>query len=80
MNEFDQVMAEFLSNGGKVQEIPTGKSGIVEGQSNSPWGKKKKAVDPIAEVEELVVEPEIIDLDELVDAEDAVADDDEDEE
>ena len=80
MNEFEQAMAEFLSNGGEVKHIPSGKSGIVEGQSNSPWGKKKKAVDPIAEVEELVVEPEVIDLDELVDAEDAVADDDEDEE
>jgi len=76
MNEFDQAMAEFLSKGGKVQEIPSGKSGIVPGQSNSPWGKKKKAVDPVAEVEELVVEPEVIDLDELQELEEADAEDD----
>jgi hypothetical protein len=76
MNEFDQAMAEFLSKGGKVQEIPSGKSGIVPGQSNSPWGKKKKAVDPVAEVEELVIEPEVIDLDELQELEEADADDD----
>jgi hypothetical protein len=76
MNEFEQAMAEFLSKGGKVQEIPSGKSGIVPGQSNSPWGKKKKAVDPVAEVEELVIEPEVIDLDELQELEEADADDD----
>jgi hypothetical protein len=76
MNEFDQAMAEFLAKGGKVQEIPSGKSGIVPGQSNSPWGKKKKAVDPVAEVEELVVEPEVIDLDELQELEEADAEDD----
>ena len=76
MNEFDQAIAEFLSNGGKVQEIPSGKSGIVPGQSNSPWGKKKKAVDPVAEVEELVIEPEVIDLDELQELEEADAEDD----
>jgi hypothetical protein len=76
MNEFDQAIAEFLSKGGKVQEIPSGKSGIVPGQSNSPWGKKKKAVDPVAEVEELVIEPEVIDLDELQELEEADAEDD----
>jgi hypothetical protein len=76
MNEFDQAMAEFLSKGGKVQEIPSGKSGIVPGQSNSPWGKKKKAVEAVEEVEELVVEPEVIDLDELQELEEADAEDD----
>ena len=77
MNEFDQAMAEFLSKGGKVQEIPAGKSGIVQGQSNSPWGKKKKAVEAVEEVEE-VLEPEVIDLDELVEEEEAAAEEDDD--
>jgi hypothetical protein len=76
MNEFDQAMAEFLSKGGKVQEIPSGKSGIVPGQSNSPWGKKKKAVEAVEEVKKLVVEPEVIDLDELQELKEADAEDD----
>jgi hypothetical protein len=77
MNEFDQAIQEFLKKGGKIQAIPAGKSGIVPGQSNSPWGKKKKAVEAVEEVEEvLVLEPEVIDLDELVEEESA-ADEDE---
>jgi hypothetical protein len=76
MNEFDQAMSEFLAKGGKVQEIPSGKSGIVPGQSNSPWGKKKKVVEAVEEVEELVVKPEVIDLDALQELEEADAEDD----
>jgi len=71
MNEFDQAMAEFLAKGGEVKQIPSGKSGIVPGQSNSPWGKKKKAIDPVEEVVELVVEPEVIDLEDLVEEDEA---------
>ena len=66
---FEQAMAEFLARGGKVQEIPAGKSGIVPGQSNSPWGKKKKAAEPVEAVEEEVVaEPieEVIEDDEEI--------------
>lgn len=73
MNDFEQAMAEFLSKGGKIQEIPAGKSGIVQGQSNSPWGRKKAAA-PVAEELEEVLEPEVIDIDELVEAEEAAAD------
>jgi hypothetical protein len=75
MNDFEQAMAEFLSKGGKIQEVPSGKSGIVPGQSNSPWGRKKAAA-PVAEELEEVLEPEVIDLDELVEAEEAAADED----
>jgi hypothetical protein len=75
MNEFDQAMAEFLANGGEVKTIPSGKSGIVPGQSNSPWGKKKKAVDPVEEIEDLAAAPDIIDLSDLVEEEEAAADD-----
>lgn len=78
MNEFEQAIAEFLANGGKVQTVPSGKSGIIQGQRNSPWGRKKAAA-PIAEQLEDVVEPEVIDLDQLVEAEEALVDDDEEE-
>jgi hypothetical protein len=76
MNEFEQALAEFLAKGGEIKQIPAGKSGIVAGQSNSPWGKKKKAVEAVEEVEALVVEPEVIDLKELQELEEADADDD----
>ena len=75
---FEQAMAEFLAKGGKVQEVPAGKSGIVQGQSNSPWGRKKKAAEPA--VEEVVEEPEVIDLDELQELEEADEDDEVEEE
>ena len=76
MNDFEKAMAEFLANGGKVETVPSGKSGIVPGQSNSPWGRKKSST-PVAEE---VLEPEVIDLDELVEAEEAAADEDDTEE
>lgn len=79
MNDFEKAMAEFLAKGGKVETVPSGKSGIVPGQSNSPWGRKK-AVAPVAEELEEVLEPEVIDLDELVEAEEAAADEDDTEE
>jgi hypothetical protein len=42
----DAAVAAFLAAGGKIQEVPWGKSGRVEGQSYSAWGRpgpKKKA-------------------------------------
>ena len=73
----EAALAEFLANGGKIQQIPTGKSGRVEGESFSMWGKKKKAA-PEPVVEEEVVEP--VEEDDLIideDMVDAVAEDEE---
>jgi hypothetical protein len=78
MNEFDQAMAEFLSKGGKIQEIPAGKSGIVPGASTNPWGKKKAVAAPVEEIEELAAPPDIIDLSDLVEEEEAAAEEDDD--
>ena len=45
-------LAEFVSAGGQVEQIPRGKSGYVEGQSRSAWGApRKKTV--VAAVEEI---------------------------
>jgi hypothetical protein len=79
MNEFEQAIAEFLANGGQVETVPPGKSGIIPGQSRSPWGRKKAAV-PVAEETEEVLEPEVIDVDELVEAEESASDEDDPEE
>jgi hypothetical protein len=59
----EAALAEFLANGGKIQQIPTGKSGRVEGESFSMWGKKKKAA-PVEEVEEIVEEVTTEEVDE----------------
>ena len=52
----DAAVAAFLAAGGKIQEVPWGKSGRVEGASYSAWGKpgaKKKAdAAPIPGLEE----------------------------
>ena len=40
--EAAEQLAEFLASGGKVQEIPRGKSGYAEGESRSVWGAPKK--------------------------------------
>lgn len=38
-------LAEFVGQGGLVEQIPRGRSGYVEGQSRSAWGApRKKAV------------------------------------
>jgi hypothetical protein len=53
----DRALAEFLARGGKIQVVPTGKSGIPEGGFANAWGRKKRvaAVEPeAAEVTELV--------------------------
>ena len=44
----EQAMAEFLANGGKIQQIASGVSGRVEGAFVSPWGAPKKAGRPAA--------------------------------
>ena len=77
MNEFDQAIKDFLEKGGKIQAIPAGKSGIVPGASANSWGKKKAVAAPVEEVEELAAPPDIIDLSDLVEAEEAAADEDE---
>ena len=45
-------LAEFVSAGGTVEQIPRGKSGYVEGQSRSAWGapRKKTVVDTVEEI------------------------------
>jgi hypothetical protein len=35
------AIAEFLANGGVIQQVARNKSGRVEGQSYSAWSKKK---------------------------------------
>jgi hypothetical protein len=37
----DAAIAEFLANGGTITQCVYGKSGRVEGESYSPWSKKK---------------------------------------
>jgi hypothetical protein len=71
----EAALAEFLANGGKIQQIPTGKSGRVEGESFSMWGKKKKAApEPVEEVVEPVEEDDLVIDEDMVDA---VAEDEE---
>ena len=47
----DAAVAEFVANGGVIQQVPMGKSGRIEGESYNPWGKKKTttAPSPLAE-------------------------------
>ena len=44
----EAALAEFFAKGGEVQQIPTGKSGRVEGASFSSWSKKKPSTSPLA--------------------------------
>jgi hypothetical protein len=39
-------IAEFLAKGGKIQQIPSGVSGRVEGAPTSAWGAPRKAGRP----------------------------------
>ena len=41
--EQSEEVAAFLAAGGKIQEIPRGKSGYQEGQTRSAWGAPRKA-------------------------------------
>lgn len=61
----EAAIAEFLARGGKVQVVPAGKSGYVEG-SGSAWGRKKKTAAPVEEVVEVVEEEVAIDEDQVV--------------
>ena len=55
----EAAIAEFLARGGKIQVVPPGKSGYVEG-SGSAWGRKKKTAAPVEEVvEDTAAEEEI---------------------
>lgn len=38
----EQALAEFLANGGVIQQCGMFESGRVEGESFSAWGKPKK--------------------------------------
>jgi hypothetical protein len=44
----NDAIAEFLANGGVIQQIDRNKSGRVEGQSYSSWSKKKPSTSPLA--------------------------------
>jgi hypothetical protein len=59
----EAALAEFLARGGKVQVVPAGKSGYVEG-SGSAWGRKKKTAAPIEAVEAVVEEEVTMAIDE----------------
>jgi hypothetical protein len=50
----DQALAEFLANGGKIQQCGMFESGRVEGEGFSAWGKpkKRKGEEPAVESEE----------------------------
>ena len=46
----DAAVAAFLAAGGKIQQIPMGTSGRVEGSSYSAWGRpgpKKRSAAPM---------------------------------
>ena len=40
--QFDQALAEFLANGGVIQQCNPFESGRAEGEGYSAWGKSKK--------------------------------------
>lgn len=64
----DRAIQEFLDRGGKIQTVPTGRSGIPEGGFASAWGRPRKRTvmpDEVAAVPEVDA---VVELDvELVD-------------
>lgn len=50
----DKAVEEFLANGGKIEYVPTGKSGQVPGEETNVWGRrvKKKEVPTVEQNEE----------------------------
>ena len=42
------AVAEFLANGGVVQQLKPNQSGRAEGSSYSQWSKKKPSTSPLA--------------------------------
>ena len=52
----DDAIKAFLANGGAIQKIPAGVSGIPEGSTYNPWGAPRKAGRPPAADKPPVVE------------------------
>jgi hypothetical protein len=44
----DAALEKFLANGGVIQQLKPNQSGRVEGESYSPWAKKKPSTSPLA--------------------------------
>lgn len=44
----DAAVAEFLANGGVVQQLKPNQSGRAEGSSYSQWSNKKPSTSPLA--------------------------------
>jgi hypothetical protein len=44
----DAAIAEFLANGGVIQQLKPNQSGRAEGTSYSQWSKKKPSTSPLA--------------------------------
>ena len=42
LNAIDVAMKSFLADGGIVQQIPRGVSGVEEGTPQAAWGRPKK--------------------------------------
>jgi hypothetical protein len=42
LNEIDIAMKQFLADGGVVQQILRGVSGVVDGSPQAAWGRPKK--------------------------------------
>ena len=42
LNAIDIAMKKFLADGGVVQQIPRGVSGVEEGTPQAAWGRPKK--------------------------------------
>jgi len=55
----DDAIKAFLANGGAIQKIPAGVSGIPEGSTFNPWGAPRKAGRPPAvDKPATVIEPD----------------------
>jgi hypothetical protein len=42
LNEMDIAMKQFLADGGVIQQISRGVSGVEDGTPQSAWGRPKK--------------------------------------
>lgn len=47
-NDFDKAIAEFIANGGEIQQIPIGKSSPDAG--NSAWGRPQAKPKDITDI------------------------------
>jgi hypothetical protein len=47
-DDFDKAIAEFLANGGEIQQIPVGKSSPDAG--NSAWGRPQAKPKDITDI------------------------------